>query len=363
MKVVILTPTLTEGDAVGNDVQGMAATLRQMGHRVILAVRSLTKQFPVVSYRQVPELLDSPDDLLIYHHSICFEEAVRMIEKLNCRKIVKYHNITPPQFFEGVSRDLIRYCQEGLNQVPRLMRPDVRIWSDSAYNCESIHAHDPNFPVEVLAPFHQVQSLLDARAESMGIGMNDDWLTNILVLGRIVPNKNILLAVETFAEYHRQYNPNSRLVIVGEAAHRLYNDKVLKRIRALKIGGSVVLAGKVTLEQLKAYFLVSQALLCTSSHEGFCVPLIEGMGMRVPIVAVSNTAIPGTAGPAALYADDAAGLAAHLNRLRTDSDLLERQLLAGVNRYHSEFSTEAIAARFRLLLDRALAETGSAVAA
>ena len=39
MNVVLLTPALTEGDAVSNDVFGMARTLRAMGHRVALSVR------------------------------------------------------------------------------------------------------------------------------------------------------------------------------------------------------------------------------------------------------------------------------------------------------------------------------------
>ena len=111
MNVVILTPALTEGDAVSNDVFGMARALRTMGHRVSLSVRWSSPDIPVVPLGQVPHLLRSPDDVLIYHHSVGFEEGVRFVEQLGCRKIVKYHNVTPPRFFKELSRDTARVCR------------------------------------------------------------------------------------------------------------------------------------------------------------------------------------------------------------------------------------------------------------
>src|SRR5215207_3961064 len=106
----------------------MARTLREMGHRVALSVRWASPDIPVVPLAQVPGLLRNPEDLLIYHHSVGFEEGVRLVEELPCRKVVKYHNVTPPRFFRELSSDTARVCAEGLAQLGRVLRPGIPIW-------------------------------------------------------------------------------------------------------------------------------------------------------------------------------------------------------------------------------------------
>ncbi len=51
---------------------------------------------------------------------------------------------------------------------------------------------------------------------------------------------------------------------------------------------------------LKSYYLVAHVFATMSEHEGFCVPLVEAMAMKVPIVAYASSAIPETVGDAGL---------------------------------------------------------------
>ena len=134
MKVVILTPALTQGDAVSNDVLGMVQVLQQDGHIVTLSARYLAGDFPIVPVNRIADLLRHPDDVLIYHHSIGCEEAVRVFEEAKCRRIVKYHHVTPPEFFRHINRDVAKGCAEGEKQLSRLLLPEVPIWADSPFN-------------------------------------------------------------------------------------------------------------------------------------------------------------------------------------------------------------------------------------
>ena len=112
--------------------------------------------------------------------------------------------------------------------------------------------------------------------------------------------------MEVFAAYHHDYNSDSRLLIVGKEETRLKNYSGLLRemVRRFDLNRSVVFTGGVSDQALKAYYLASQAFMITSEHEGFCVPLVEAMAMRLPIVAYASTAIPGTVDTVGLVWDD-----------------------------------------------------------
>ncbi len=57
-------------------------------------------------------------------------------------------------------------------------------------------------------------------------------------------------------------------------------------------------------EELARHYAEADLFLCLSDHEGFCVPLIEAMWAGLPIVAYASSAVPETAGEAALLLDE-----------------------------------------------------------
>ncbi len=347
MNVVIMTPAITKGDAVSNDVLGMGDLLENEGHQVYYAVRYETPDVPIVPLEQVKKILADRDDLLIYHHSIGCAEAIEVFEQVRCRRIVKYHNVTPPEFFRSINREIARGCAEGQIQVDRLVGDDVDFWVDSDFNGKDMQIRHPNKIYHVITPFNQVDQLMDAEPELKCIHLYDDWLTNILVVGRIAPNKNIELAIESFAYYCTHYNRDARLILIGDLMSNKYCEMILDRIRNLGIAERVIITGKVSLEQLKSFYLSAQMLLTTSKHEGCCLPLIEAMGLQVPIVAVPNAAIPGTAGQAGWFANESPEeIASVMHQAMTDTALREEKLFAGYQRYLQEFTNDAIRQRF-----------------
>jgi glycosyltransferase involved in cell wall biosynthesis len=116
----------------------------------------------------------------------------------------------------------------------------------------------------------------------------------------------------------------------------------------LDLEGAVIFAGCVSDEQLKAYYLAADFFMLTSEHEGFCVPLIEAMALKVPIIACASSAIPSTVGKAGLVWNERNPylLAESVNYLNNDESISAGLGLMGRRRYEEFFSNERIAEQF-----------------
>jgi glycosyltransferase involved in cell wall biosynthesis len=351
-RVGLIIPTLTNGDAVGNDALGMAEILRQRGDTVTFFVTTTTlDEEDTQDIDDIGEIMNRPDDVLIYHHSIGFDRGVKAIERLPAkRKAVKYHNVTPPEFFKGVNSEVQRACAAGIAELPRLAKTSAHIWTDSVYNGEHLQKLAPGRAYTELPPFHQADELLTVEPDYRVVSGLDDWGTNILFVGRVAPNKNVPLAAQAFASYSERFDKRARLIIVGDMPVPKHAEAVKDQMLALGIADRVFITGKVSTAQLKALYLTSDVLLMTSLHEGFCVPLIEAMGLRVPVVAVPNAAIPYTGGDAVRYAGaDAVELANTIDAVLTDEAAREQAMNVGRDRYLTRFTNAAIREKFERL--------------
>lgn len=355
MTIGIALPTLSTGDAIGNDVFGMTRHLRARGYDVELFAWNCTVDEPVRLLDELPKVLNRPDDVLIYHHSISCEPGVRAIERLNCKKAVKYHNVTPPEFFAD-NPELVKRCTDGLKEVARLAKSNATIWADSGFNAKHVQDLVPGRIVEELPPFHQADQLLGTAPDARSAAGFDDWSTTLLVVGRVAPNKNIPLALKAFADYRNRFDPRARLVIVGDRPLPEHAKEVDTLAQRLGVASQTFITGKVSTAQLKALYLTADVLLVTSLHEGFCVPLVEAMGLRVPVVAVPVAAVPFTAGDAARYAEATpVSVADQIHAVLVDENERECQLNRGRARYESHFATDAIDRRFGKLFDELIA--------
>jgi glycosyltransferase involved in cell wall biosynthesis len=195
------------------------------------------------------------------------------------------------------------------------------------------------------------ESLMQLSPDAGVASRLDDWTTTLLCVGRVAPNKNLLLAIDALAEYRERYDANSRLIIAGGHVFPEYSEAVREHIVSKNLGESVTITGRVTAEQLKGLYLATDVLLVTSEHEGFCVPLVEAMALRVPTVAVANAAIPSTAGPFAKYANaNATDLAISINELVNDGSQRELHLKHGSERYRERYQPSVIERRFNDLV-------------
>jgi glycosyltransferase involved in cell wall biosynthesis len=355
-RIAILTPTLTPADAVSNDVLAMRRVLSERGHEVrIFAENSSLAGERIEAPAAALSYLRAKDDVLIYHHSIGCTSGVETLQAAKCRKIIKYHNVTPPEFFVGISEQHQRLCESGRSQLKDIVaaRPDLYLAASAFNQSDLIAAGSEKHKTFVVPPFNQADDLRAGEADLELLDSYRDDTVNLLMVGGVRPNKGHADLIEAFATYYYHFNGQARLFIVGapNKAFDQYAAALKRLIDEWSIDSRIVFTGEVSNEALKSYYLLADALLMTSEHEGFCVPLVEAMAMKVPIVAYASTAIPETAQDAALIWDerDPYLMAQSIDFLQANEAEKMALVYRGSRRYEENFSSRAIEKQF---LDR-----------
>ncbi|HEY0319363.1 MAG TPA: glycosyltransferase family 4 protein [Pyrinomonadaceae bacterium] len=358
-RIALLAPLLTPGDAITNDILGMYEALERSGYEARIYAAETDVQKPKVWHvSKINSFIRASTDILIYHYSIGWEPALQLLRKKKFRRVVKYHNVTPPEFFAPWSEAYEIACRSGRAQLHAIAQTDCDLYlSDSEYNMlELIEYGAQESKSLALPPFHHIDRLSSLDADLSVLNTYRDAKANILMVGRVAPNKGHASLIEAFAIYHRYYNQDSRLLIVGKEDKRLASYSVHLRERAarLKVKDAVVFTGEVTDQELKAYYLLSNIFMIASEHEGFCVPLVEAMAMKLPIVAYGSSAVPQTVDKAGLVWDEHNPhlLAESANFLISDESLSSALGLMGLRRYERHFTNEKIEADFLEALDR-----------
>lgn len=284
--------TLGYGDAIGNEVLGITRALRGAGYESEIIVETADPRLEdlTIDYRDVVDDL-GPGDLLIHHFSLG-SRASRMAFALPCRMMLIYHNITPPEYFIGVHDQLVRQCYHGRRELlPYRSRCDLAL-GDSEFNRQELEA--VGFPRTGVLPVVPDFSHLDTTPDVRVFEAYDDEWTNILFVGRVIPNKRPDNLIRFAHAYKTLYNRKTRLILAGSyGGFDSYLAQLHTLIADLRLD-DVHILGQVSNEQLTALYDVADIFLCASEHEGFCVPLMEAFHKRVPVLAYAATAVPAT---------------------------------------------------------------------
>lgn len=353
MKAAILIPVLTSKDAVGADAIAMAAILDGLG----IQMRLFCDSSEGVTCRTWPadRLLDfagGPSDLVIYHYSTGWPKALEILRRCRGFRVLKYHNITPPEFFRHISPDYESGCIRGRKEIAVAAALGCELYlGDSAFNSRELieNGVDPA-RTGTLAPFHRIDEIVRAEADIELLNALTDGSRNFLMVGRVAPNKGHLDLIEAFSAYVRGYREPARLIMVGKIDPRLdrYTDAIRERIAAHQLERHVSWINGASEAQLKAAYLASHVFMILSDHEGFCVPLIESMALSTPIIAHASSAVPETLGDAGIAWEekDPWLYAASAARLFADDDLRNDLLERGRRRYRDEYSVDVLRQRF-----------------
>jgi glycosyltransferase involved in cell wall biosynthesis len=284
--------TLGYGDAIGHEVLGINRVLRDAGYESEIFVETADRRLEhlTTDYREMVGAIGA-DDVLIHHFSIG-SRASRTAYALPGRMALVYHNITPPEYFLGVHKDLVKLCFRGRRELTAYVARCELALGDSEYNREELAAL--GFPGTGVLPVVPDFAHLDLPPNTMTADKFDDGWTNIMFVGRVIPNKKFDDVIRAFHVYRTRRNPRSRLLLVGSYGGF---EKYLAMLHALvaRLGTpDVHFLGHVSNEELTALYDVADLFLCASEHEGFCVPLIESFHKQVPVVAYAATAVPAT---------------------------------------------------------------------
>ena len=244
-----------------------------------------------IDYREMVGAI-APEDVLVHHFSIG-SRASRTAYALPGRMALVYHNITPPHYFVGVHRDLVKQCFRGRRELTAYIdRSDLAL-GDSEYNragarSARLPAHRQSCPV-----VPDFSHLGGSPNRLLASDFDDGW-TNVMFVGRVIPNKKFETIIRAFHVYRTRHNPRARLLLVGSYSGFERYLSMLQELIASLGTPDVHFLGHVANEELTALYDVADLFLCASAHEGFCVPIIEAFYKGVPVLAYASTAVPAT---------------------------------------------------------------------
>lgn len=329
MTVHQILPTWEPG-GVGAHALGVREALRAAGIPTAVWADDVRAGLPPIA-RPTAELLDRASlergAVLLFHTAMGTPTADALLRRRELL-VLDHHNVTPPAFFDAWEPALAENLEVANLQVARLARRSVLGLADSSFNAAEL-ARDGcprTAVVPVFADYARVASAPAVRALR-----HDDGGAVWLFVGRVAPNKAQHDVVRAFACYRRWYDGRARLRLVGATPFPGYAAVVQRVAARLGVAGAVDLVGAVDDDTLAAHYATADVYVSLSRHEGFGVPIVEAMAAGLPVVALAATAVPETAGGAALLVDRAEPrlVATAVARVVRDADLRAALVAAG----------------------------------
>ncbi len=345
-----LLPNLAFGDAISQQAMTLRAMLRASGavseiYAEHVDVRLKGEARPYRSLRD-----DAPADAVVLFHFSIGSAVTDVFRLLPQRRVLLYHNITPPEFFHGVNFQVAALCASARQELRELRPLCAAAWADSEFNRLELEAL--GYPGTAVLPI-----VLDpARYETAPVRALErpyrDGHVNFLHVGRLVPNKRIEDVLKVFYFYRRRINPDSRLFLVGiDTDTEIYAVALRQMIHDLGLSG-VAFPGRVSQQELVTYYRLAHVYLCMSEHEGFCVPLVEAMHLGVPVIAYAAGAVPETLGAGgALVLEKNFPEIAELAAVVVEDAAVRDAMIAAGRAQVAKFRPEAVAPRLRRLVD------------
>lgn len=305
MRIFQIVECLNYGDAIGNDIIAKKHVIEDMGIETAVYTNILNERVTepnCYTLESFPKL--QSDDIVIYHMGNG-SPLNTITAEMNCRKIMVYHNITPYTFFYIDSAVIAENCRRGIEDMKGPVKGKFNGYiADSEFNKQDMirmgYKEKEIEVIPVCVPFDDYKQEPDAAM----VRNLSDGITNIVFVGRVAPNKKHEDVIRAFAYYKAHVNPESRLILVGNAnIAGMYKEDLEDYIKEIGVK-DVIFPGHIKFSEILAIYKTAHVFLCMSEHEGFCVPVLEAMTFDVPVIAYNACAVPETVGGAGIVVDD-----------------------------------------------------------
>jgi glycosyltransferase involved in cell wall biosynthesis len=337
-------PVLDEGDAIGNEAKAIQRLLRDAGYRSEIFVwRAGKGQKGYCRHYSRHRALSSPSNVMIYHFSVCCPITAYFASAPD-RKVMVYHNITPAEFFAGIAEEVYYITRKGRRELEQLAPVVDLALPVSEYNARELR--QAGYRRVETVPLVVDFDAFDATPDEGVLRRYGDGRTNLLFVGRLSPNKKQEDLVRIFYHYKR-LDPQARLLLVGSARQVPRYRQLLDELVARLGVEDVVIAGGVSHAALVAYYKSAGAFVCMSEHEGFCVPLIEAMRFKLPVIAFDSSAVAETLdGTGVLVHEKRHAAIAELVNLVVRDEALRNEIVARQRRRCEHYAYDLTSKRF-----------------
>jgi glycosyltransferase involved in cell wall biosynthesis len=351
MKILQFCPTLSYGDAIGDEVLFMKKILLSLGYETEIYCEFVHHPYTRKDAKNIDNIsIVSKNDVAILHLSTG-SRLNELFGDMSCRKIIRYHNITPPDFFENYNPSYSGINKWALQSARKLAKVTDYCLGDSSFNKSDLLNMGYNCKIDVMPLLIDFDKYKD-NPDKFVLSQYADKYTNILFTGRIVPNKKIENLIKVFSLYQKHFNRKSRLFLVGSYnKNDTYYIKLEKYIDLIEVN-NVLFTGHIKIEDVLAYYHLADIFLCMSEHEGFCVPLVEAMFFDVPIIAYDKCAVKETLGGAGFLISekDPLAFAKAIDYVLRNIKIREKIIAAQKSKLH-DFDTKKTINQFSALLD------------
>jgi L-malate glycosyltransferase len=324
-------PSLASRDAIGGHTLQLRDLLRARGYRSDIYYGNASPDridfgFPVSRLGE-----HSPDRRVLLYQLSIGSGVADIFRARGERKFVNYHNITPADLLEAWMPEVGEEVRWGRAQLRDLAPVTEFAIADSEFNEGELRSagYRSTTTIPLLIDLDSFSGTPDPALAARLAEQKARGGADLLFVGKVSPHKGQEDLIKALATYRHLYDPGARLHIVGGSISEEYSVALERFVDELDLADAVEFAGVVSHEDLIAYYAAADVFCCLSNHEGFCVPLLESMYHRLPIVAYANTAVPETVRGAGLVLPDKepVRVAAAIHRVLEDDRL--RAVLAG----------------------------------
>lgn len=315
-------------DAVSNYILKLDHLIRTQANadtKIFTTFRSpQVKNKNILSINEFRKFSKNANNILINQYSIFDPSAELFLAATAKVKVFIYHNITPAKFFDGYNDEIAAVCRKGRQMLPQFKDVDLAVTLSEYSRQELISAGFEAHKVQVIPYLNDLSDRFQQFA-----GQRDyHQQCHILSVGKIAPHKKVEDSIKTFYLYLKHFNPQAHLHLVGVLGQDLYEEELRALVNKLDLSAHITFHNKVSNKQLSNLFNRSHLFLTMSEHEGFCVPLIEAMTAKLPIIAYNQSAIADTLGDSGIqFSEKNFGMMAAAIDQAFQSATLRRQVL------------------------------------
>ncbi len=300
-------------DGIGNDITGLHTILQKNRIPSFIICRISDREDESVMDNFPFPLETFQSDIHILHYG-GYGFPVRDFMKLKGRKILRYHNMTPPDFFRPFLSDeqynIFQFNYEkSLVETAFLADAADEIWSDSAYNSaclqESYSGTDfRKFKVKPIFRKYRVSESNIKEPEK-----------TVIFTGRYSPNKKLEDCIYTLY-FLRKIDPDFKILFLGKRipVFQKYSDFLHKICEECSLQDSVHFIESASDEFIMKKMAEAAVYLSCSEHEGFGIPVLEAFGAGLPVLYSSI--------PALKEITKGAGLAVHEKKYELTAELV-----------------------------------------